>query len=158
MWHSNLEKTFMSWHIIHQQRYTLLITLPVCRNPQHRRLLSQPLPHLHFDLFVISEIFALKAELLYMTNTSHHKQATFLYEHPLHWVLFPTKKCTTDHCSSVLHTQAWSPLNMRMCICYLDCHEAGLCRYLVSHTQNLLHPLQLFYFHLWPFYWLSLVY
>jgi hypothetical protein len=23
------------------------------------------------------------------------------------------------------------PLNMCMCICYLDCHEAGLCCYLV---------------------------
>jgi hypothetical protein len=46
---------------------------------------------------------------------------------------------------------------MRMRICYLDCHEAGLCCYLVIHTENLLRPLQLFYFHLWPIYWLSIV-
>jgi hypothetical protein len=41
--------------------------------------------------------------------------------------------------------------------CYLDCHEAGLCCYLVIHIENLLLPLLLFYFHLWPLYWLSLV-
>jgi hypothetical protein len=28
--------------------------------------------------------------------------------------------------------------------CYLDCHEAGQCCYLVIHTENLLSPLQLF--------------
>jgi hypothetical protein len=45
-----------------------------------------------------------------------------------------------------------------MCLygCYLDSHEAGLCCYPVIHTENLLHPLQLFYFHLWPTYWLFL--
>jgi hypothetical protein len=52
------------------------------------------------------------------------------------------------------HFDYWNqPLNMRMCICYLGSHEAGLCCYLVMHIQNL----QLFYFHLWPIYWLSLV-
>jgi hypothetical protein len=30
-------------------------------------------------------------EPLYAINTSHHKQETFLYECPLHWVLLPTK-------------------------------------------------------------------
>jgi hypothetical protein len=44
-----------------------------------------------------------------------------------------------------------------MRVCYVDCHEAGLCRYLVIHIENLLHPLQLFYFHLWHIYRLSLV-
>jgi uncharacterized membrane protein len=33
------------------------------------------------------------------------------------------------------------PLNIHMPICYLDCHEAGMCCYLVIH---LVHPLQLF--------------
>jgi hypothetical protein len=33
-------------------------------------------------------------------------------------------------------------------MCYLDCHEAGLCCYLVIHIGNLLCPLQPFYFHL----------
>jgi hypothetical protein len=40
---------------------------------------------------------------------------------------------------------------------YLACHEAGLCCYLVTYTENLLHPLQLLYLHLWPIYWLTLV-
>jgi hypothetical protein len=41
-------------------------------------------------------------------------------------------------------------MNMRMRVCYLDCHEAGLCCYLVIHVENLLHPLRLFHFHLRP--------
>jgi hypothetical protein len=57
------------------------------------------------------------------------------------------------------HFHYWNqPLNMRMRVCYLDCHEAGLCCYLVIHTENLWRPLQLFYSHLWLIYWLSLVY
>jgi hypothetical protein len=56
------------------------------------------------------------------------------------------------------HFDYWNqPLNMCMHICYLDCHEAGLCCYLVIHIENLLRPLQLFYFHFWPIYWLSLI-
>jgi hypothetical protein len=52
------------------------------------------------------------------------------------------------------HFAYWNQhLNMHMCICYLDCHEVGLCCHLVIHIENLLHPLQLFYFHLWPIYW-----
>jgi hypothetical protein len=46
---------------------------------------------------------------------------------------------------------------MRMRVCYIDSHEAGLYCYLETHIENLLYPLQLFYFHLWPIYWLSLV-
>jgi hypothetical protein len=57
------------------------------------------------------------------------------------------------------HFDYWNQhLNMHMPICYLDCHEAGLCCYLVIHTENLWHPLQLFCFHLWPVYWFSLIY
>jgi hypothetical protein len=56
------------------------------------------------------------------------------------------------------HFDYWKqPLNMRMRVCYLDFHESGMCCHLVIHTGNLLHQLQLFYFHLWPIYWLSLV-
>jgi hypothetical protein len=34
------------------------------------------------------------------------------------------------------HFDYWNqPLNMCMRICYLDCHEAGLCCYLVIHSQ-----------------------
>jgi hypothetical protein len=41
--------------------------------------------------------------------------------------------------------------------CYLDSHEAGLCCYLVIYIENLLRPLQLFYYNLWSIYSLSLV-
>jgi hypothetical protein len=60
-----------------------------------------------------------------------------------------------NHCH---HFDYWNqPLNMCMHIFYLDCHEAGLCCYIVIHTENLLCPLLLFYFHLWHIYWLSLI-
>jgi hypothetical protein len=56
------------------------------------------------------------------------------------------------------HFDYWrQPLNMSMRVCYLDYHEAGLCCYLVISTGNLLHPLQLLYFHLWLIYWLPVV-
>jgi hypothetical protein len=45
---------------------------------------------------------------------------------------------------------------MRMHFCYLDCHEAGLCCYLVIHLENLFRLLQLFYFHLCHTYLLTL--
>jgi hypothetical protein len=37
---------------------------------------------------------------------------------------------------------------MRMSICYLYCHEAWLCCYLMIHIENLLYQLLLFYFYL----------
>jgi hypothetical protein len=40
--------------------------------------------HLHFNLFVISEILVIKVEALYATNTSLHEQELFLEEYPLH--------------------------------------------------------------------------
>jgi hypothetical protein len=50
------------------------------------------------------------------------------------------------------HFDNWNqPLNMRMRVCYLYCHETGLCCYLLIHIENLLQP---FCFHLWPIYWL----
>jgi hypothetical protein len=56
------------------------------------------------------------------------------------------------------HFDYWNqPPNTRVRVCYLDCHEAGLCCYLVVHRENLLFPLQLFYSHLWTIYWLSLI-
>jgi hypothetical protein len=57
------------------------------------------------------------------------------------------------------HPAYWNqPLNIRMSVCYQECREGGLRCYLMIHIENLLRPLQLFYFHLWPIYWLSLVY
>jgi hypothetical protein len=98
-------------------------------------------------------------------KTSHRKQETFLYWYPLHWVLLPTE----THNRTLLfgipflkhgrHFDYWKqPVSMRVRVCYVDCHGAGLCYYLMIYIGNLLRPLQLFYFHLWPIYWLSLVY
>jgi hypothetical protein len=78
-----------------------------------------------------------------MTNTSHYKQETFLYEYPLHRVLLPAK----THSRALLfsdtplkhgcHFDHWNqPLNICMCICYLDCLEAGLCCYLLMHIKK----------------------
>jgi hypothetical protein len=82
----------------------------------------------------------------------------------LHWVLLPTKTHNTTllfgsiilkHCR---HFDYWNhPLNMSMCVCYLDSHEAVLCCYLVIHIENVLRSLPLFHFHLWPIYWLLLI-
>jgi hypothetical protein len=47
-------------------------------------LLSQPLPHLRFNLFVIIERLPPSCEPFYATNSSHRKQETFLYEYPFH--------------------------------------------------------------------------
>jgi hypothetical protein len=56
------------------------------------------------------------------------------------------------------HFDDWNqPMKMCMLVFYLDCHEAGLCCYLVIQIENLLHRLQQFYFHFWPIYWLCLV-
>jgi hypothetical protein len=49
------------------------------------------------------------------------------------------------------HFDYWNqPLNMYMRVCYLHCYEDRLRCYLVIHMVNLLCPLQLLYFHLWP--------
>jgi hypothetical protein len=70
----------------------------------------------------------------------------------------PQEKKRTEFGSSVVHPQARSriswiqSLNMRMRVCYLDCHEAGLCCYPVVHIENPLRQLQLFYFRSWPIY------
>jgi hypothetical protein len=95
-------------------------------------------------------------EPLYAIDTSHYEQEKFIYEYPLYWVLFSIKTHNTTLLfdSTILkhgrHFDYWNqPLNMRMSVCYLDCHEAGRCCYLVMYIQNLLRPLQPFYFHFW---------
>jgi hypothetical protein len=56
-------------------------------------------------------------------------------------------QCVETRSISVL-TVAILTTETNMRVCYLDCHEAGLCCYIVIHIETLLHPLQLFYFHL----------
>jgi hypothetical protein len=118
------------------------------QNPRHRSLLIvisatswlpfQPLHHQRNICYVSWP----SCEPLYATNTSHHKQETFLYEYPLHWVLWSTKTHNRTLFFGII---------LLMHGCYLDCHEAGLCCYLVTSIT------QLFYLRLWPVYWLSLI-
>jgi hypothetical protein len=160
------KKTFISWHILCQHWYTCPIALLVCRNPQHRifRLLSQPLLHLCFNLFVVSGTFAPRwnsftQQTLPTVNRKHFFMNILCIGPFAHrkmhnrMLLF-----SSTHSSMVaILTPETSLLNMRMCVCYLDCHEGGLCCYLVICIENVLCPLQMFYFHLWPIYWLFLV-
>jgi hypothetical protein len=80
---------------------------------------------------------ALKHVLIWVGSDAPmiRKQETFLYEYPLHWVLLPTEKRikrTLLFCSICLNHGSqfdyWNqPLIMSIHVCYLDCHEAGLC-------------------------------
>jgi hypothetical protein len=68
------------------------------QNLHHRNflLLSQPLPHIRFNLFVNSETFATSLDSdvkrFRRQTLSHRKQEIFLYEYPLHLVIFPQKR------------------------------------------------------------------
>jgi hypothetical protein len=145
---------------------TCPIALPVRRNPQHRSLLtvvsatSTPLrlPN------VLERISRPSCGPLYETNTSHRKYET-LFMNIIYTESFcPQKKKDNRKllfCSTLFkhgrHFDYWNqPLNMRMRVCYLHCHETGLCCYLVIHIENLLRPLQMFYIHWWPD-WLPLI-
>jgi hypothetical protein len=139
----------------------------VRRNPQHRSLLT-----------VVSATSAPPFQtLLHQRNVCHTGVNRFT------WQTLPTGKRNnsftnafalspfapqTTHNRTLLFGSTpvkhgpnfdyWNqPLNMGMCVWYPHCYEAGLCCYLETHIENRLRPLQLFYFHLWPVYWLSLV-
>jgi hypothetical protein len=102
-------------------------------------------------------------EPLYATNLSHRKQEYF-FMNILCIESFTQKTRIRERCSSVVHASSTVEIltyetSLWTCarVCYLNCHETGLYYYLMIHIGNLLHLLQLFYFHLWPTYWLSLV-
>jgi hypothetical protein len=159
MWHSNLRKKISFTNID-----TLNIALPMHRNPQHRSLLTvdsatsaphfQPLRHQRNVCHPVVNCF---------TRQTHPGRNFFVNILCIESFFLPKTDNKTLLFGSialmqVCHFVYWYlPLNMRFSACYLDCHEAGLCCYLVIHIENLLRPLQLFYFHLWPIYWLSLV-
>jgi hypothetical protein len=84
---------------------------------------------------VLERLSWASCELLCVTNPSHHKQKAFLYEYPLHWVLLLTKKKRT--CLLPRLSWSWTLL------------LPG------DKIRNLLCPLKLFYFYLWPICWLS---
>jgi hypothetical protein len=135
--------------MLYQHWYTCPIALQVHRNPQHRLFLFYCcLSHFRTSVSTSSSLAKClppSCESLYATITSHRKQKIFIFEYPLHWVLLPKKKKTHKRTllfGSILfkhsrHFDYWNqPLNMRIRVRYLDCHEAGLCCYLVMHTEN----------------------
>jgi hypothetical protein len=149
------KKTFISRHILHQHWYTCPNALPERRNLQLRNLLT-----------VVSAISAPPFQhLRHQRNVCHQGGTALRDKHfppqtrntylSISFALSPFahKKSTSER-----HFDYWNQaLNMGMRVFCLACHEAGLCCFLVTQIENLLRPLQLFDFHLWPVYWLSLV-
>jgi hypothetical protein len=144
MWYRTWKKTFTSQHIL-QHWYPCPIALPMRRNPQHRSILivvstasAPPFQPLHHQRNV-SLVSWPSCEPLYPTNTSYRKEEIFFQEYPLHWDLLLIKKYNgTMIFASTLkhgrHFDYWNePLNMHMRFFCLDCHESGLCCYLVIH-------------------------
>jgi hypothetical protein len=70
--------------------------------------LSQPLLHLRLSN-VLGGVSWPSCELLYATNTSHHKQETFLSGYPLHWVLLPTENTQQNAALQYYTPQALFP-------------------------------------------------
>jgi hypothetical protein len=158
-----MKKKIISRHNLHQHWYTCPIALPMRRNQQNRSLwlLSQPLPNLVGHHLRISNILKrisrtavnrFTRQTLPTVNISLSISCAlshFLVKKAQKTLLFDSKPIKYGR-----HFEHWNKiLNMRMS--YLDCHEAGLCCYLVIVIENVLRPLQLFYFHLWPIYCLS---
>jgi hypothetical protein len=167
MWYSNPEEAFISRHILHQHWYTYPNALAVRRNAQDRSVLT-----------VVSATSATPFQLL-----RHQRNVRRPVVNRFTWQTLPIVNrkhffmsilCIESFCPQKTHSRTmlfgsiplkhcpysdyWNqPLNVRMRVFYRDGHEAGLCCYLVIHIENLLRPLQLFYFHLWPIYWLSFV-
>jgi hypothetical protein len=148
MQYLTLEKPFISWHNLHRHWYTCPIVLPVRQNPQHRSLCfccslnRANWLGIIWDFQMSFRDSRPSCEPLYMAIISHHEQETFLYEYALHRVLLTQKKKkkrTTQRCSSAAHTSSTVAINywnQPMHICYLDCHEVGMCCYLVIHKEN----------------------
>jgi hypothetical protein len=153
-----MDKTFISWRIFHQHWYTCPVPLPVRQNLQHRsgiicdfrmplrefldpvvkRFTQQTLPIVNRKHFFINILWIES----FCLQKTHNRTLLFGSVHLKHG----------------RHFDYWNQsMNECMRVCYLDCHEAGLCCCLVIHIECLLCPLQLFYFHLWPIYWLSLI-
>jgi hypothetical protein len=127
----------------------------VGRNPQHRSLFDCCLSHFYISVSTSSSSakpLPPSCEPLYVTNTSHCKHRKKFFINLL---------CIESVCTQKTHNRTLlfgvtplkhgrhsdygnQPLNIRMRVCYLDCHEAEMCCYLVIHIENLLHPFSCF--------------
>jgi hypothetical protein len=103
-------KKIMSRHILHQHWYTCTIVLPVRRNPRNIEvfwMLSQPLPHLRFNVFVISETTV--TQLWRALRDKHFPPQTgnvSLWISSALSLFAHEKRPTKERCSSVEHP--WS--------------------------------------------------
>jgi hypothetical protein len=134
-------------------------------------LLSQPLPYPRFNPFIISESLPPRWQFLDPVVNPFKRQTLPAVNRKYFFmnILYIESSCPgKTHNRTLLSGSTflkqgrllyyWNQLlNMRMRVCYLDCHEPGLCCYLMIRIEKLLHQLQLFYFHLWPIYWISLI-
>jgi hypothetical protein len=166
-WYSNLGKTFISRCILHQHWYIRPIALPVRRKLQHTSLLTvvsatsaPPFQHLRYQRNVCYPVVDRSTRQTLLTANRNYFFMIILCIKS--FCLQKTHNRTLLFGSKILmhgrHFDYWNqPPNMRMRVCYLDYHEAELCYYLLIHIENVLRLLQLFYFHLWHIYWLSLV-
>jgi hypothetical protein len=154
------EKAFTFRHILHQHWYTCPIALPVRRNQQHRSLLTV-VSATSAAGRALSATFECPWENLstQLWTALSYRQFSLYIGNIYLWISFALSPfCQKKkkrpllfgsvHLKHGRHFDLWiQPVNMRMRVCYLGCHEAGLCCYLVIHIEKLL---QLFYFHLWP--------
>jgi hypothetical protein len=155
MWYSDIKKNyFSSRRILHQHWYTCPISLPVRRNPQHKSLLAlvsatyappfQPFRHQRNTFNPVVNRFT--RQTLPTINRKHFFTNILFIESSC-----PQKR-TTKLCSSVVQSSSTVDIlttetSLWTYASYLDVHDARLCCYLVIHTEILLLPLQLFYFH-----------
>jgi hypothetical protein len=161
------KEAFISRHTLHQRWYTCPIALSVRRNSQHRSLSTivsatsePPFQPRRQQMNVCRPVVNRFTRQTPPTGNKKRYFLTVLALSP--FAHRDTRNKTLFFVSRLLkngrHFDYWHhPLNTRMGVCYLDCHEAGLCCYLVIHIEKLLCPLQPFCFHLCPVYWLSLI-
>jgi hypothetical protein len=103
MWYLNLEKTFISWHILHQHWYTFPIALPVHWKLQHRSLLT-----------VVSATSPYLFQPLCHERNVCYQGNCFTWQTPGNislWISFTLspfahRKCRTEHRSSVIHSSS----------------------------------------------------
>jgi hypothetical protein len=173
-WYSNLRITFTSRYIPHQHWYTLpeLYKFVEISSIEIFWLLSQPLTHLRFNSsswkkrlppwrqFLDPVVNRFIRQTLPTINRKH------FFKNILWNESIAPPKITHNRMlffgNTFLkhgrHFDYWNqPLTTSTRVCYQNSHEAGLCCYLVIYIENILRPLQLIYFHLWPIYWISIV-
>jgi hypothetical protein len=162
-----MDKTFISRHI--SSTNTCPIALPALKNPQYWSLLTVASATSVLNPSSSAKRFSRYSTQLWTTLRDKHFPPqtgnislwiSFALSHFSHRETHNrTPLFSTTLLKRGRHFDYWNqPLNMCMRAYYLGGNAAGLCSYLAIHIETLLHPLQLFYFQLWPIYWLSFIF